>query len=75
MAFVDNWAWWGFLVVVFLAAMQSISPSLYEAAEMDGAGPSRQFFAITLPGIRPTFAFLGLMTIIWSSWHSTMSTS
>ncbi len=65
-AFVNNWAWWGFLVVVFLAAMQGISPSLYEAAEMDGAGPTRQFFAITLPGIRPTFAFLGLMTIIWS---------
>lgn len=33
---------------------------------MDGAGPVRQFFSITLPGIRPTFAFLGLMTIIWS---------
>ena len=65
-AFVNNWAWWGFLVVVFLAAMQSINPSLYEAAAMDGASPTRQFFAITLPGIRPTFAFLGLMTIIWS---------
>lgn len=64
--FVNNWAWWGFLVVVFLAAMSGISPSLYEAAEMDGAGPVRQFFSITLPGIRPTFAFLGLMTIIWS---------
>lgn len=65
-AFVNNWAWWGFLVVVFLAAMQSINPSLYEAAAMDGASPTRQFFSITLPGIRPTFAFLGLMTIIWS---------
>lgn len=65
-AFVNNWAWWGFLVVVFLAAMQGINPSLYEAAEMDGAGPTRQFFSITLPSIRPTFAFLGLMTIIWS---------
>jgi len=63
---VNNWAWWGFLVVVFLAAMQGISPSLYEAAEMDGANSTRQFFSITLPGIRPTFAFLGLMTIIWS---------
>lgn len=65
-AFVNNWAWWGFLVVVFLAAMQGVNPSLYEAAEMDGAGPLRQFVSITLPGIRPTFAFLGLMTIIWS---------
>ncbi len=65
-AFVNNWAWWGFLLVVFLAAMQGINPSLYEAAALDGAGPWRQFFSITLPSIRPTFAFLGLMTIIWS---------
>jgi raffinose/stachyose/melibiose transport system permease protein len=65
-AFVNNWAWWGFIVVVFLAAMQGINPSLYEAAAVDGAGPARQFFSVTLPGIRPTFAFLGLMTIIWS---------
>ncbi|AQW56201.1 carbohydrate ABC transporter permease [Streptomyces violaceusniger] len=64
--FVNNWAWWGFLVVVFLAAMQGVNPSLYEAATMDGAGATRQFFAVTLPAIRPTFAFLGLMTIIWS---------
>lgn len=63
---VNNWAWWGFLVVVFLAAMQGVNPSLYEAAQLDGAGPVRQFFSVTLPGIRPTFAFLGLMTIIWS---------
>lgn len=65
-AFVNNWAWWGFLVAVFLAAMQGVNGSLYEAAAMDGAGPARMFFSITLPGIRPTFAFLGLMTIIWS---------
>ncbi|MGW0735526.1 carbohydrate ABC transporter permease [Streptomyces sp. NPDC002851] len=65
-AFVNNWAWWGFLVVVFLAAMQGVDPSLYEAATMDGAGATRQFFSVTLPAIRPTFAFLGLMTVIWS---------
>lgn len=64
--FVNNWAWWGFLVVVFLAAMQGVDPVLYEAATVDGAGAVRQFFAVTLPAIRPTFAFLGLMTIIWS---------
>ncbi|MHA6630255.1 carbohydrate ABC transporter permease [Pseudonocardia sichuanensis] len=65
-AFVNNWAWWGFLVVIFLAAMQGVNPSLYEAAALDGAGPFRQFWSITLPSIRPTFMFLGLMTIIWS---------
>lgn len=65
-AFVNNWAWWGFLVVIYLAAMQGVNPTLYEAASLDGAGPVRQFFSVTLPSIRPTFAFLGLMTIIWS---------
>jgi raffinose/stachyose/melibiose transport system permease protein len=65
-AFVNNWAWWGFLVVVFLAAMQGVDPSLYEAAALDGAGSFRQFWSITLPSIQPTFMFLGLMTIIWS---------
>jgi len=65
-AFVNNWAWWGFLVVVFLAAMQGVPRELYEAASLDGAGPSRQFWSITLPSIQPTFVFLGLMTIIWS---------
>jgi raffinose/stachyose/melibiose transport system permease protein len=65
-AFVNNWAWWGFLVVIFLAAMQGVDPSLYEAAALDGAGPFRQFWSVTLPSIRPTFMFLGLMTIIWS---------
>jgi raffinose/stachyose/melibiose transport system permease protein len=65
-AFVNNWAWWGFLVVVFLAAMQGVNPSLYEAAALDGAGSFRQFWSITLPSIQPTFMFLGLMTIIWS---------
>lgn len=63
---VNNWAWWGFLVVVFLAAMRDVNPHLYEAAALDGAGTFGQFWHVTLPSIRPTFLFLGLMTIIWS---------
>ncbi len=65
-AFVNTWQWWGFLLVIFLAAMQAVDPSLYEAAKLDGAGPVREFWSITLPAIRPTFVFLALMTIIWS---------
>ena len=37
-AFVDNWHWWGFVVLLFLTAMQSVDKELYEAARMDGAG-------------------------------------
>jgi raffinose/stachyose/melibiose transport system permease protein len=65
-AFVDNWHWWGFLVVLFLAAMGSVDRSLYEAARVDGASTWREFWHITLPGIRATLLFVALMTIIWS---------
>jgi raffinose/stachyose/melibiose transport system permease protein len=64
--FVVDWHWWGFLAVIFLAAMQGIEPSLYEAARVDGAGRWRQFRHITIPGIQPTLVFLALMTIVWS---------
>lgn len=65
-AFVNNWQWWGFLVVMFLAAMQGTDPALYEAARLDGASTWREFLHITLPSIRPVLMFLALMTIIWS---------
>lgn len=65
-ALINNWQWWGFLVMLFLAAMQSVNPALYEAARLDGAGRWREFWHVTLPGIRPTLVFLLLMTIIWS---------
>lgn len=65
-AFVNNWQWWGFLLVIFLASMRTVEPSLYEAARLDGAGPAREFWHITLPSIRPTLVFLALMTVIWS---------
>lgn len=56
-AFVDNWHFWGFLVVLFLAAMQGIDNSLYEAARVDGANARQEFRHIVLPGIRPTLVF------------------
>ncbi|MBN1933541.1 MAG: sugar ABC transporter permease [Anaerolineae bacterium] len=65
-AFVDNWHWWGFLVVVYLAATQSVPSALYEAARMEGASRWQEFWHVTLPGIRPTLIFTLLMTIIWS---------
>jgi raffinose/stachyose/melibiose transport system permease protein len=65
-AFVDNWHWWGFLMVLFLAAMQNIPPDLYEAARLDGASRWDEFRDVTIPGIRPTLIFMLLMTSIWS---------
>ena len=63
-AFVNNWAWWGFVLLLFLTALQSVDHELYEAARIDGAGRWQQFLNVTLPGIRPTFIFVVLLTII-----------
>lgn len=65
-AVVNTWAFWGFLVVVYLSAMQSVRVELYEASALDGAGPFRQFISITLPNIRPTLVFMTVQTLIWS---------
>jgi len=65
-AFIDNWHFWGFLMVLFLAAMQNIPPSLYDAAKIDGANRRQEFWHVTVPGILPTLAFMLLMTGIWS---------
>ncbi|MFL5660319.1 MAG: carbohydrate ABC transporter permease [Ktedonobacteraceae bacterium] len=65
-AFVDNWHFWGFLVVIFLSAMQSVDPGLYDAAKIDGANHWRQFYHVTLPGIRPVMGIVLLLVTIWS---------
>jgi raffinose/stachyose/melibiose transport system permease protein len=66
-AFVDNWHFWGFLVVIYLAAMSAVDTELYEVARLDGASRFQQFRFVTLPSIRPTLVFTILMIIIWSS--------
>ncbi len=65
-AWVDNWQWWGFLVVLYLASMQAVDPELYEAARLEGANRWQEWRNVTLPGILPTLVFTILMTIIWS---------
>ncbi|HEX5915670.1 MAG TPA: sugar ABC transporter permease [Rubrobacter sp.] len=65
-AFVDNWHWWGFVVLLFLTALQSVDAELYEAAKIDGANRWQQFINVTIPGIRATLVFVVLITIIGS---------
>jgi raffinose/stachyose/melibiose transport system permease protein len=65
-AFVDNWHFWGFLMVLFLTAMQSIPMELYDAARIDGANRWQEFRHVTLPGIRPVVLFMLMLTAIWS---------
>ncbi|MGH2401579.1 MAG: carbohydrate ABC transporter permease [Candidatus Limnocylindria bacterium] len=56
------WRNLGFLMVIFLAGLQTISQDLYEAAEVDGAGRWQRFRAITLPLMRPTLLFAAVIT-------------
>lgn len=57
----DVWKEFGFNAVVYLAALTGISPSLYEAAAIDGAGRWKRMLHITLPGLKPIIV---LMTIL-----------
>lgn len=62
------WIWKniGYCVVIYLAGLQGISPSYYEAASVDGATKLKQFFYITLPLVSPTTFFLLITSIIQS---------
>jgi len=60
--------WWGLgaNMVLFLAGLQGISATYYEAAQIDGANKLRQFLHITLPLLSPTTFFATIMSIIGS---------
>jgi multiple sugar transport system permease protein len=60
--------WWtmGFNMIIFLAALQDIPGELYEAGQIDGAGPLQLFMRITLPLLRPVLIFIIIITIIAS---------
>lgn len=58
------WRWIGFYMVIFLSGFNSIPDSLYEAAEIDGAGKLRQFFSISIPLLMPTISFALITNLI-----------
>ncbi|QOC92885.1 carbohydrate ABC transporter permease [Micromonospora craniellae] len=59
-----NWRWVGYNTLILLAGMQAIPKDLYEAASIDGAGPWRQFWQITVPMVRPTLIFVVILSTI-----------
>ncbi len=61
MIIADVWASWPFVYMMTLAALQTIPHDLYGAAAVDGAGSSRQFWHVTVPGIQST---LGLAVVL-----------
>jgi len=54
----------GTAMILYLAALQGVPKELYEAAEMDGAGPWARFLAVTWPGVRPVTFFIVTMGLI-----------
>ncbi|MCX5537521.1 sugar ABC transporter permease [Streptomyces sp. NBC_00006] len=61
---VGTWVMTGLCMVLFLAGAQRIPRELYEAARLDGAGAVREFFAVTLPGLRGEISVALTLTII-----------
>lgn len=61
---VAVWKNFGFYLVIFLAGLQDIPGSLYEAARVDGAGPWRSFVNLTLPLLSNTLAFVLIFAMI-----------
>ena len=61
-AIMSAWQGVGYQMIIFLGGLQGISPSLYEAAEMDHATPWQKFKDITLPELKPLLVFV-LITV------------
>lgn len=62
--FTQIWQWTGWAMVIFLANLQSISPELYEAAQIDGANNKQRFFRITLPLMCPSVKIIVVTGLI-----------
>jgi len=58
------WRSFGYGLVIYVAGLQAIPESLYEAAQLDGAGPWRQLRDITLPLLTPTTLFVAVLTTV-----------
>jgi len=65
-ATVDLWHWWGFLAVIFFAALRQVDMAQIESAMLDGANFLQLMRYILLPAIQPTITMMMIMTVIWS---------
>jgi raffinose/stachyose/melibiose transport system permease protein len=61
---IGTWVAYGLAFVLFMAGVQKVPQSLYDAARVDGAGPVREFFAVTLPALRGEIAVALTLTSI-----------
>lgn len=66
LAVMAIWGGIGYNTLIMLSAMKGISESLYEAAEIDGAGPIQKFLHVTLPSVTPIIFFITITSVIGS---------
>lgn len=59
-----TWRWTGYNMIFYLSALQNIDNSIYEAARIDGASSTRQFFGITVPLLKPIILFTSITSTI-----------
>ncbi|MFD1176988.1 carbohydrate ABC transporter permease [Paenibacillus puldeungensis] len=59
-----TWRWTGYNMIFYLSALQNIDQSIYEAARMDGASSTRQFWSITVPLLKPIILFTSITSTI-----------
>jgi lactose/L-arabinose transport system permease protein len=59
-----TWRWTGYNMMFYLSALQNIDPSIYEAARIDGASKTKQFFYIIVPLLKPIILFTSVMSTI-----------
>lgn len=69
---IQIWRGYPFFMISLLAGLQGISPDLYEAASIDGAGGIRKFWSITIPQLKPIIISMALLDLIWTSHEFTI---
>lgn len=59
-----TWRWTGYNTIFYLSGLQNIEPSIYEAAEIDGANAIQKFFRVTIPLLKPIILFTAITSTI-----------
>lgn len=62
--FIQTWLWFGNTMIMLMSGIMGISPSLFEAADIDGANSTQQFFKITLPLLQPIMVYTLVTSMI-----------
>lgn len=63
-AFIQCWMWFGNTMIILISGILGLNPSFYEAARVDGATSSQQFYKITLPLLKPVIQYILITSLI-----------